>query len=428
MPSTKRLGQFQVDDEENLILQKGSRSCARERLGQPGLRSPLERTPRQLMRIAYVTTYDPKDVNKWSGTGRYAADALERAGLEIQYIGPLEFQEPLEVKIRRLAHTRLLRQSYDPERHPAVAKNYARQIDQKLMQAQAECVLSLSSIPIAYCQAAQPIAFWTDATFAGLTALYPGYGNDSKETIRNGNALEQAALDRCALAIYTSDWAAQTALAHYNVDPRKLRVVPFGPNRPEGRNADEVEQSIQQRSAPPCRLLFLGVDWERKGGPLALEVAQNLVQRGLPTELHIAGCDPPLGSVPSHIVRHGFIDKKNPAGAAKIDALLSAAHFLLVPSRAECFGLVFLEASSVGTPSLAANVGGVSTAVRDGRNGQLFSLTAPASEYADYIMDLMADVEKYRRLARSSYAEYSENLTWKRAATEVRNLLASITA
>jgi glycosyltransferase involved in cell wall biosynthesis len=379
------------------------------------------------MKIAYVTTYDPTDVNKWSGTGRYAADSLERAGLEVEYVGPLEFREPFEVKVRRLVHTRLFHQSYDPERHPAVARNYARQVDQKLKQSQAECVLSLSSIPIAHCQATQPIAFWTDATFAGLVELYPGYDNDSKETIRNGNALEQAALDRCSLAIYASDWAAQTAIAHYKVDPRKLRVVPFGPNRAEGNGAAEVEESIQRRPASPCRLLFLGVDWERKGGPLALEVARILVQQGLPTELHIAGCDPPLNLTPSYVVRHGFIDKRNPAGAAKIDALLSATHFLLVPSRAECFGLVFVEASSMGVPSLATEVGGVPTAVRNGRNGRLFSLTAPALEYANYIIDMMADVETYRRLAHSSYAEYSENLTWKRAATEVQNLLASIT-
>jgi glycosyltransferase involved in cell wall biosynthesis len=380
------------------------------------------------MKIAYVTTYDPRDVTKWSGTGHYAADALARAGLEVAYVGPLEFREPFGVRVRRLAHTRLLRQSYDPERHPAVAKNYARQVDEQLRQSPAECVLSLSTIPIAYCQATQPIAFWADATFAGLIELYPGYGHESKETIRNGNALEQAALDRCSLAIYSSDWAAQTALAHYKVDARKLRVVPFGPNRAEGKAGDEIEESIQRRPASPCRLLFLGVDWERKGGALALEVARNLIQRGLPTELHIAGCDPPLGSTPPYVVRHGFIDKGDPAGAAKIDALLSAAHFLLVPSRAECFGLVFIEASSVGVPSLAAEVGGVPTAVRSGRNGQLFSLTAPASQYADYIMETMADLETYRRLAQSSYAEYRENLTWNRAASEVRTLLASMTA
>jgi glycosyltransferase involved in cell wall biosynthesis len=379
------------------------------------------------MKTAYVTTYDPRDVTKWSGIGRYAADALEEAGLEIAYIGPLKFQEPFGVKVRRLAHTELLSQSYDPERHPAVAKNYAKQVDQQLKQSQAECVLSLSTIPIAYCQATQPIAFWTDATFAGLTGLYPGYRNQSRETIRNGNSLEQAALDRCSLAIYASEWAAQTAVANYAVDPRKLHVVPFGPNCAEGKDVAEIEEFIQRRPASPCRLLFLGAEWERKGGPLALEVARNLGQRGLPTELHIAGCDPPLDSASPYVVRHGFINKGDPMGAAKIDALLSAAHFLLVPSRAECFGLVFIEASSFGVPSLAAEVGGVPTAVRSGRNGQLFSLAAPASEYADYIMDMMADAEAYRRFARSSYAEYSENLTWTCAATKVRNLLASMT-
>jgi glycosyltransferase involved in cell wall biosynthesis len=175
-------------------------------------------------------------------------------------------------------------------------------------------------------------------------------------------------------------------------------------------------------------LLFLGIDWDRKGGPLALEVAQTLVARGVPTELHIAGCEPPLSAMPAFVVRHGFIDKRDAAGAAKIDELLASAHFLLLPSRAECFGLVFLEASSVGVPSLAAQVGGVPSAVRNDRNGRLFPLDAPASEYGDYIINVMAETGAYERLARSSYAEYREHLTWDRAAAEVRDLLARLPA
>ena len=378
------------------------------------------------MKAAYVTTYDARDVSNWSGIGRYAGNALQGAGMELTYVGPLAFHEPLEVKVRRLVHTRLLQGSYDSERHPAVAKSYARQVDQRLKKTDAECVLSLSTIPIAFCECRQPIALWADATFAGLMELYPGYRNVSGETVRHGNSLEQAALDRCSAAIYASDWAAQTAIAHYDVDPGKLHVVPFGPNRTHDKSAEAVTQFIQRRPVSPCRLLFLGVDWERKGGPLALEVARTLVQRGLPTELHIAGCDPALDPTPPYVVRHGFIDKTDAAGAAKIDALLSAAHFLLLPSRAECFGLVFLEASSVGVPSLAAEVGGVASAVRNDRNGRLFPLTASAAEYADYVIEIMANNERYRRLAESSYTEYRENLTWDRASARVRNILMSL--
>jgi glycosyltransferase involved in cell wall biosynthesis len=379
------------------------------------------------MKAAYVTTYDARDVGNWSGIGRYVGDALSRAGLELTYFGPLDFQEPIHAKLRRVFHTRLLRQAYDPERHRAVAKNYARQVDQRLKGSGADIVFSLSTVPIAFCECDQPIAFWGDATFAGLFDLYPRYRVTSQETIRNGNALEQAALDRCALAIYASDWAAKTALENYTVDPLKVHVVPFGPNRTEKAPA-EVREFIESRPASPCRLLFLGVDWERKGGPLALDVAKDLVRRGIATELHIAGCDPPVGSIPPYVVKHGFIDKRDAAGVAKIDALLAPAHFLLLPSRAECFGLVYLEASSVGVPSLAADVGGVASAVHTDRNGRLFALDAPASEYGDYISQVMADPETYRQLAYSSYEEYRQHLTWDRAATKIRDLLASVTA
>ena len=378
------------------------------------------------MNVAYVTTYDARDVRNWSGIARHAGDALERAGLRLSYFGPLAFEEPVAVKVHRLITTRLLRQSYDPERHPGVAKRYALQIDERLERSDADCVLSLGTIPIAFSQCSQRIAFWTDATFAGLTQLYPGFQNASRETLRYGNALEQTALDRCAIAIYASEWAARTASENYRVDPAKIRVVPFGPNRAEDKSAAKVQELIERRPNSPCRLLFLGVDWERKGGPLALEIAAELVRRGVATELHIAGCNPRFEVEPSYVVRHGFIDKNEPSGAAKIDGLLGDSHFLLLPTRAECFGLVFLEASSLGVPSLATDVGGVPSAVRNDRNGRLFSFSAPANEYADHIQYLMINSDLYQNLARSSYEEYSQNLTWDRAATSVRGILGSM--
>ena len=96
-----------------------------------------------------------------------------------------------------------------------------------------------------------------------------------------------------------------------------------------------------------------------------LEIATELNQRGIPTELHVVGCEPPLAT-PDFVVRHGFISKKSEQGAALYDQLLMESHFLVIPSMAECYGLAFAEASSFGLPSLATRVGGIPTVVVDG--------------------------------------------------------------
>ena len=105
---------------------------------------------------------------------------------------------------------------------------------------------------------------------------------------------------------------------------------------------------------------------------------------------------------------------------------MSDSHFLILPSRAECFGVVFAEASSFGLPSVATNTGGVSTAIRDGRNGQTFPLSASPAEYCNYIERLFLSKQAYRDLALSSFQEYSARLNWAAAGRQVCELVQAL--
>jgi hypothetical protein len=82
-------------------------------------------------------------------------------------------------------------------------------------------------------------------------------------------------LERCSLAGYTSDWAAQSAIRYYKLDSRKVRVVPLGANLDSGLSADEVEAVIATRPSSHCRLLFIATRWRSNGGDLAMEVARE---------------------------------------------------------------------------------------------------------------------------------------------------------
>ena len=65
-----------------------------------------------------------------------------------------------------------------------------------------------------------------------------------------------------------------------------------------------------------------------------------------------------------------------------------AATVVMVPSYSESFGLVAVEAQACGTPVVAASVGGLRTAVRDGVSGMLIDGHSPAA-YARAIKDLV---------------------------------------
>jgi len=374
------------------------------------------------MKIAYVTTYDSTNIHAWSGLGNYILRTLQSCGLPTESIGNLRDKKELFLKIKKVLYARMLSKKYLRDREPTVLKDYAVQVGGYLASIQYDIVFSPGTIPIAHLQTEKPIIFWTDATFAGMVDFYPEFSNLCAETIRDGNRMEQLALSKCHLAIYSSEWAANTAIQNYDVDPTKVKVVPFGANVNCNRNLEDIQLIVKTKNFDTCKLLFVGVDWHRKGGNVALSVADLLNQRGIKTELHIVGCSPAV-ELPGFVKVHGFISKNTEEGRRSLDKLMTESHFLILPSKAECYGVVLAEASSFGLPSLATKVGGIPTAIRDGKNGQTFPLDGSPKQYCDYIDRYMSTKQEYEELALSSFREYSERLNWLSSGKKVYDLM-----
>jgi glycosyltransferase involved in cell wall biosynthesis len=374
------------------------------------------------MKMAYVTTYDSSDVHNWSGLGLHMQRALASSGFQITPIGNLRDRFGLATRAKKYLYQRLFSANYLKDREPFLLKFYADQVEQQLSAIDYDVVFSPGTLPIAYLRTEKPLLFWTDATFAGMTGFYPDYCNLCTETIRNGNRMEQSALSKCRLAIYSSEWAAKTAITNYDVDPAKVKVVPFGANIHGSRNMAEIKQIIFSRIFEPCKLLFIGVDWFRKGGDICLKVAEILNRRGIKTELHVAGSQPP-GIMPDFVKLYGFVSKRTEAGRKLLDRLFRESHFFILPTRAECFGMVYAEASSFGLPSLGTDVGGIPTTIHNGKNGRLFSINDDPEKYVEYICQLMSSRKAYEELSLSSFQEYIDRLNWAVAGKKIYDLL-----
>ena len=366
------------------------------------------------MRLAYVTTYKASNIGAWSGLGYFILRALQHSDFQTECIGPLKERYFLYTMAKTLFYRKVLSKRYSRDREPIQLIDYANQVQKHLKLINYDLVFSPGTIPIAYLKTDKPIVFWTDATFAGMKDFYPGGSNLCKETIRDGNKMEQLALSKCRLAIYSSKWAAKTAVENYDVDPQKVKVVPFGPNIECERNFKDIDLLTDNKNFDICKLIFIGVDWHRKGGSRALEIAQKLNQRGLRTELHIVGCNPPI-ELPGFAKSYGFLSKNNNQDIALLNNLMSESHFLILPSIAECCPVVFAEASSFGLPSIATKVGGITTVIADGKNGFTFELDETTDKYCDVIEKIMISKIQYKELSQSSFSEYSTRLNWKSA-------------
>jgi glycosyltransferase involved in cell wall biosynthesis len=380
------------------------------------------------MKLAYVTEYDPFDIKQWSGTGYHIAQSLQQQSVAIDYVGPLA-ERWTERSLRKLKrhYYELAQQKYLKDSEPSRLKYFAHQVSRKLAQTQSDIVLSATVNPVAYLEWDQPTVFWADATFAGLLDFYPQYSHLCPETIRNWHLMEQLAIQKCKLAIYSSQWAAQTAIDAYQADPSKVKVVPFGANLGASPALSEIKDSVDARPTEVCKLLFLGVDWVRKGGDVAFQVTQALNQAGLSTELTLVGCQPDIPQpIPDYVKPLGFISKSTPAGQAAIHRLIAESHFLILPSLADCSPIVLCEANALGVPCLTTDVGGIPSIIQDHVNGKLFATDAEVAEYCQYILHLFTHYSTYKDLAISAFQEYQSRLNWSVAGKTVKQLLLDI--
>jgi glycosyltransferase involved in cell wall biosynthesis len=298
-----------------------------------------------------------------------------------------------------------------------VARFYAHTVSEKTREKNYDIVFSPDTIPIAFLNTQVPVVLWADATFNSLVTTNPRCRNRRKTYYEDGEELEQAAYARAALCVFSSEWAAESAREHYGIDARKVKVIPFGANVDDDESVtkEDVRAAINKRNNGKVRLLFAAVDFKGKGGPKVLEVLRHLLILKVPAELRILGCTPEIPSVlRPHVKVDGYISKRSEDGKRQIAEAFLSSHWLVVLSVAECYGLVFAEASRYGVPSVGNEVGGISTIIRDQSHGKLFPVNATSVEIAEYIASV-SQTEEYVRMAAAAYRDYQQRLNWRAA-------------
>jgi glycosyltransferase involved in cell wall biosynthesis len=374
--------------------------------------------------IAYVTPYDHASVVGWSGLVYFIAKALEQ-NANLVHARPMSrvVNQVSSLKARIL--NRLLKNAYLRDRDPLVLRLYGMQTSRWLRDTNVDIVFCPGTTPLRYIETERPIAYWADASFGGLVGMYPEYSKLPRWQIEKWHALEKSVISRAAVAIYASEWAASTAIEFYGADSAKVHVVPFGANLEEAPTYEQVLDILNARPATPCRLLFLGADWHRKGGNIAVEIARKLNATGIDTELVTVGAIVPESVRRLQFVKaYPFLDKRDPARVRQLQQLIAQAHFLVLPTKAEAFGVVFAEANAFGVPCVASRVGGVKTAIRNDYNGRTFDV-ADVQGYCEFISATFTNPRRYQQLALSSYNEYTARLNWKVAGRRAACLLAA---
>jgi glycosyltransferase involved in cell wall biosynthesis len=368
----------------------------------------------QRKRIAFLTSLDSRNKRSWSGIFYHMALSLQNHCGEVVYVGPAPVAGGgLKGRVigwmKRLLK-KVARRYFVYEYHIQVAKNLASAASRRLLKERFDVIVAPASLAqVAFLETDIPVIIVEDATFALLLDYYPQYSDMLTRSIEQMQAITVRGMRKASTLIYSSAWAAQSAINEYHIDPRKVYVVPMGANFDEPPDEEIIER---KKRSGICKLLFVGVDWQRKGGEIAFETLLALAQIGIPAELTVCGCMPPKNRSHPDMKIIPYLDKNDPLQYEKLAQLYQEADFLLLPTRNECFGIVFCEANAFGLPAITTCTGGVPEVVRNGENGFVLPLDARGDAYALLIASLYRDEAQYAQLVLSSRAAYDERLNW----------------
>lgn len=254
-------------------------------------------------------------------------------------------------------------------------------------------------------------------TMARVKNLTLAQGDSPEPAIREiGEEQVVIAADRLVANTHAE---AKELIELYHADPNRVRVVHPGVDLdvfiPGNQSSTRKDLGL---SDDAIVLLFVGRIQPLKAPDVLIEAATEILKRNpeLRSRLVVAICGGPSGSGlerPDALVtlaqKLGVSDVVRfvpPINRAELVKWFQAASVCVVPSHSESFGLVAIEAQACGTPVIAARVGGLPTAVRDGISGVLVDGHA-ATTWADHIIEVVTNDELRRKLSIGAIAHAS---------------------
>lgn len=375
-------------------------------------------------RIAFATIGDASEVRFWSGTPFHMSKSLADEGHEVVHIGPLSAPIlPLYKTYSKFCRTFRMRGLSPFHAGPVVAQ-YAADAARKIRAVSPDVVFAPAGSTFAWSVPdGVPLVYASDATFRLVENYHPNYRKLSHAAREIAERLERDTIARADLVLYPSEWAAESAVRDYGADRARVHVIPWGANLEEAPDRASV---LGCRKPGPCRLLFIGAKWEEKGADIAVETLAELRDRGVEAELAICGCTPPSPVTQDGLTIIPYLDKNDREQRTRLDQLYRDADFFLLPTRADCYGIVFCEAAAHGVPSIAPATGGVPCAIRDGETGIVMPPDARKADYATVIAETFANPGRLARLRQSSRDAFEARLNWRAWSRRVSDLIQTL--
>lgn len=367
------------------------------------------------MKIIGVMDEDPFDWRTWSGLSTYFFGALKARGV-LQGAVSAELPRYKRVLYQAMSFQTSMpawrfRYSLNTRYYAAMTRQAARRVAE--VSDNFDVILQVGAWYDMTRVTAKPVCSYHDGNLAVLLKSPYGHPSIARRHIARALNYERELYSRMRFVFPMSAWLADSFIGDNGVPRERVHPVGAGINLPrildtEGRTYD----------AP--RVLFVGKDFARKGGPDLLK-AFALVRREIPeAELTIIG--PVLENPPEGVRMLGSISKSDSAGIGRLLNEYARASVFVMPSLYEPFGVVFAEAMAHRLPCVGTNICAMPEIIGHGETGYVVPPRNP-EKLAQHILDLLKNPAKCRTFGEAGYRRYLSRYTWDAVAARMCEII-----
>ncbi len=202
-----------------------------------------------------------------------------------------------------------------------------------------------------------PNFVYTDNT-TKATSLYPDFDFKKESWSNEWIECETSIYQNATINFTMSEDISRSMIQDYGCNPDKIICAGVAPNA----NIPSCIKSKIDRF-DQVNILFVGKDWEPKGGPTLLKAFENILTVHPKAKLTIVGCSPNI-NMPNCIVA-GRVP------VSRVGDYFAGASIFCLPTHREAFGIVYLEAMAYSLPVIGSNLGAIPEFIKEDKNGYL---------------------------------------------------------
>jgi glycosyltransferase involved in cell wall biosynthesis len=230
-------------------------------------------------------------------------------------------------------------------------------------------------------------------------------GFDSGRLFRPDWIDEEREIFRAATLVFVMSGHVRRSLIDRYAIPEENVVTAYA-----GSNVERPAEAADPSRFSGKNILFVGVDWERKGGPDLLAAFRSIKRRFPDATLTVIGCSPAISESGVHIV--GRIPPE------AVRPYFGRASVFCLPSRIEPFGIAVVEAFAHGLPVVATRIGALSDMVEEGRSGHLVE-PGSVDALGDALADLLQSPQRCAAFGERGRKQIADRYSWEAAGKRI---------